>query len=281
MVQTERDQSEAAREGQPESDFWRRMAHRFRPRPANDSAPDPTVTALLRLIRPTDQVIDVGAGGGRLAVPLAERSERMVAVEPSEAMRTQLLEAAATHRIENIETVAARWDEASIEQADVVLCSHVVYGIDDIAPFVAKLHAHARRTVVIVMHARAPMWNFYPLWRMVHGESRRPLPALPEFLEVLQGWKIEYQLYRLPESALNQFSDFDEAVDYSMQRLFLAPGSEKAKRLPSILREVLEEKDGDLRFVWSRPTAPRLVTWSPLSPAAARRPQGSRRRKSG
>lgn len=270
MVQAERAQSESAREGQPEADFWRPIAHRFAAKPPHCSEPDPAVRAIRRRLRPTDHLLDVGAGGGRLAVPLAENCARVTAVEPSEGMRAQLAASIKESGARNIETVPANWAEARVECADVVLCSHVVYGVDDITPFVAKLQLKARRAVVIAMHARPPVWNFFPLWRLVHGETRRSLPALPEFLELLQSWRIRYELERLPESSLNRFSDFDEAVGYSMQRLCLAPGTEKSKRLPGILKEVLEEREGGLHFVWSRSLAPRLVIWSPDPPDVAR-----------
>src|SRR5215475_14038761 len=52
-------------------DFWQSLAKNFRA-PA-DPAVDPTPEALAALIGPGDDVIDVGAGGGRIAIPLSRR----------------------------------------------------------------------------------------------------------------------------------------------------------------------------------------------------------------
>jgi hypothetical protein len=83
-----------------------------------------------------------------------------VAVEPSEGMRKQLAESAADHGIENIVTVPADWLSAKVEDADVVLCAHVVYAIDDIERFVEKLGRRAKRLVAVVLQPRPPMSNF-------------------------------------------------------------------------------------------------------------------------
>jgi len=259
-VVAEREQSERLREGSAETDFWRRLARRFVPRSSGEG-PDPTVAAVARLLKPKDTLLDVGAGGGRLAVPLARHCLRVVAVEPSESMRKQLADSAASHGIKNIGAVPAGWLSAKVQKADVVLCAHVVYAIDEIEPFVEKLDSRADRLVAVVLQPRPPMSNFYPLWRLVHGEYRRSLPSLPEFLELLQSWRVECDMIRLTGGDLNLFADFDDAVDYSMQRLFLQPGSPKARRLVGVLREVLVESDGGLRFSWSRPFHPRVVTW--------------------
>jgi hypothetical protein len=72
---------------------------------------------------------------------------------------------------------------------------------------------------------------------------------------------VPYDVLRLTGGDLNLFTDFDDAVDYPMQRLFLRPGSPKSIRLVEVLKEVLAESDGGLRLSWSRPFHPRIVTW--------------------
>ena len=81
MAQAERVRSTADRP----ADFWQALAGRFRA--SADVRPDPAVDALAALIGPDDRVIDVGAGGGRHAIPLARRCRDVVAVKPSPAMR--------------------------------------------------------------------------------------------------------------------------------------------------------------------------------------------------
>jgi SAM-dependent methyltransferase len=44
-----------------------------------------------------EEILDIGAGTGRIAIPLAERGARVIAVEPSPAMRAQFREKLDTH----------------------------------------------------------------------------------------------------------------------------------------------------------------------------------------
>ena len=61
--------------------------------------------------------------------------------------------------------------------ADVTLCSHVVYVVEDIEPFVRKLDSHARRLALAVVFQFPPQSQMYALWEQVHGEKRHALPS--------------------------------------------------------------------------------------------------------
>src|ERR1700716_3211762 len=82
-VRANREQVEQFREATP-ADFYAPVAGMFRADPRRSE--DPTLEALRTLVRADDVVLGIGAGGGRLAVPLALVSQRVVAIEPSEGM---------------------------------------------------------------------------------------------------------------------------------------------------------------------------------------------------
>ncbi len=72
FVETEHAQSDRMREGTPPpQDHWRPFAQQFRADPRRTD--DPLVNRLLQEVEPHQVVMDVGAGGGRLALPLAIR----------------------------------------------------------------------------------------------------------------------------------------------------------------------------------------------------------------
>src|SRR5262250_2263353 len=71
----------------------------FRP----GASPSEELDFLTSLARPDDAWMDVGAGAGRLAIPLAGIVRRMVAVDPSPTMREALQAAAADARRDNVE----------------------------------------------------------------------------------------------------------------------------------------------------------------------------------
>ena len=69
---------------------------------------------------PRKTLIDVGAGAGRHALPLAERLEWVTAVEPSEGMRAQIPPR------DNMTVIASTWEEAEVAPADLIICAHVI-----------------------------------------------------------------------------------------------------------------------------------------------------------
>src|SRR5215472_358934 len=180
MLQAERVRSTA----DVPADCWQTLAKNFRV--PGDPAADPTPDALATLIGPDDVVIDVGAGGGRVAVPLARRCREVVAVEPSPSMRQVLEEEIARHRVHNIRVVAARWEDAAVGPAALAFAAHVTYGIQAIESFLRKLDAAARAHAAVVVMTDPPQVALAPFWRAVHGETRLRLPCRDELSTVLR-----------------------------------------------------------------------------------------------
>ncbi|MSQ13278.1 MAG: class I SAM-dependent methyltransferase [Dehalococcoidia bacterium] len=89
-------------------------------------------------------MLDVGAGAGRYALPLALCCRHVTAVEPSPAMGKGFRAVAAEAGIANVSLVQAAWEEANVRPADVALCSNVLYTLRDAEAFIRKLDRHAR-----------------------------------------------------------------------------------------------------------------------------------------
>jgi SAM-dependent methyltransferase len=98
-------------------------------------------------------VLDVGAGFGALALPLAARVERVTAVEPAPAMRAALRRRIRRAGLANVRVVAAAWDERALAPHDVVLCAHVGPLLVPGSSFLTALPALARRAFVLVHDA--------------------------------------------------------------------------------------------------------------------------------
>src|SRR5262249_8248854 len=211
-------------------DFWQALAKNFRA-PA-DPAADPTPEALAALIDPGDDVIDVGAGGGRIAIPLSRRCRRLVAVEPSPAMRAVLDEEIARHGVRNLSIVSARWEDAEVEPAALVFAAHVTYGIQVIEPFLRKLGATARRRAALVAVTDPPQTPLAPFWRWVHGEERLRLPCRDELLAVLRELGVEPTVVPIGPAPLVPFGPPAEALDLLRFRLVVGPGAAAADPLP-------------------------------------------------
>lgn len=97
--------------------------------------------------------LDVGAGFGALAVPLARRMERVTALEPSPAMAQALREDAARQGVTNVDVIEAAWSAVEVPPHDLVLCAHVSPLLAPGSDFLAALPRLARRAVILVRDA--------------------------------------------------------------------------------------------------------------------------------
>ncbi len=86
-VRANREQAERMRETQV-NDFYGPVAGLFVADPRRTG--EPTLDALLALADPNESWLDIGAGAGRYALPLALHVRRVIAVEPSSGMRRAL-----------------------------------------------------------------------------------------------------------------------------------------------------------------------------------------------
>lgn len=242
------------------ADHWRPYARQFRADPRRSD--DALLDRLLEEISPGHTVIDVGAGGGRLALPIALHCRQVTAVEPSQAMGEVLLNGAQEHHIDNISLVRSEWREAQVEPADQTLCVHVLYTIQDIGGFVGKLGDHARKQVMVVVYGAPPQSQNYPLWGKVHGSPRLPLPSAPEFREVLRELGIEAREEPLPAQPARGFDNLEQALDQVSQRLYLGEDDLKRVTLAGMLPQELEETDGVFRIRDAVPLQPWLFRWA-------------------
>jgi len=258
-VQADLEQVNRCREVADPTDFYAPVKDRFRMHPRRTD--DETLNALVALAEPRDVWLDVGAGGGRYALPLAMRVRQVLAIDPSPSMLGALREDAAAAGIGNIKLIEARWPMAHPPKGDVALAAHVGYDIAEIGPFVDQLEAQASRLCVAVLGESAMQTVAALFWRRIHGEPRVRLPALPEFLVLLTARG------RLPEVTLVDrtpptFASTEEAHAMARRQLWLDEGSVKDRKLRRLVERTLTERDGRYGFEWT-PTRIGVVTWPP------------------
>lgn len=261
-VRRHNEQTHRARGATPEhTDMWSTLAGNFRadPRRTNDTV----VNFLTQFTGPLKTVLDVGGGAGRYALPLALQCKGVTVVEPSPSMTGALKDAARDAAIENVSAVAALWEDSDVEPADIVLCANVVYGIADIAPFVARLNDRARELVAVVAYMDAPLTMLSPLWEAVHGEERVNLPAAPELLPVLWELGIFPNLQMLAPEGARAAPSMEAAIQMARVFLYVEPGTEADERLHEAAAELaVETAQGiTLRRAQTRPAA--VIWWRP------------------
>ena len=246
-----------------DDDFWQPYARFFRQDPRRKG--DAVLDSLLHMLVPEYTVLDVGAGAGRMALPIALKCRRVGVVEPSGSMLAELREAAEEADIRNISITQATWEDAVVENAEIVLCAHVVYGVADIEPFIRKLEAHSNAFVIILAFVETPMNRISQFWEPVHGERRIDMPALPELVNALWDMGIYPDLRMLHPTMPDLFEDRDVALTQLRNRLYVREGSAADDRLRNAMDDLLVDVDGGVAVRGINPVQQGFLIWTPDS----------------
>ncbi len=263
-VRANREQVDLVREV-PDEDFYAPISGMFVSDPRRTD--DPSLDRLLSLARSSDRWLDIGAGAGRFALPLALHVRTVVALDPSEGMLAALREQMVEHDIHNIELVHGRWPlEATPADrpiaADVALIAHLGYDVEEIGPFLDAMEAAAGRLCVAVLSERVPAWLAEPFWPAIHGMERIALPALPEFLELLVARGRSYELWTEPRLS-RAFRTREDVVRWLRKQLWLETGGAKDRRLDTLLDDWLVPTDEGVRLTHQRDLSVGVVAWTP------------------
>src|SRR5215471_9734425 len=264
-VTAHREQSHRMRSalGMTGQDRWEPFSSFFKADPRRTD--DMEVNRLAQEVTPVTTLLDVGAGAGRFALPLALCCKQVTAVEPSPSMSETLRHLAAEAGIDNVTLVASPWDEAEVEPADVVLSAHVIYSIEDIGPFVLKLAAHARQRVCMPTFMRPPRARYNAFWPWVHGEVKQELPGAAELMQVLWELGIYPNLEMDAPIPFRPFTDWQQALDILRPRLCVTPHTEQDARLQQAMRELLMATPEGYVLKDAEPGHLALISWRPAS----------------
>src|SRR6266852_4792395 len=227
--------------------YWDRRARRYHASTKDAVVDDPLFKRLRAVITPQTSVLDVGAGSGRFALALAPLAKQIIAVEPNAAMLDYLRRDAQALNLTNISYSQNTWHEAPADlQADIVLCSHVLYPIRDIVPFLAKLQHATRRTCYIYLRATPIDTLTAHLWRHFHGDERCLPPGYIHALDVLyeMGIYANVEIVTLPPSL--RYPSLDVAVEELIEQLILPADEHIRSELRVLAENWLVERDGAL-----------------------------------
>jgi SAM-dependent methyltransferase len=259
-VRADREQVERSREVADPADFYAPVADFFRHNPRRTG--DAVLDVLGGLCRPVDVWLDIGAGGGRYALPIALRVREVVCVEPSGGMVAVLREGMRDAGIENVRIVESRWPVPGFpELAEVSLMAHIGYDIEEIGPFLDAMEAATRRVCVAVLGEGAMTTTATLFWETIHGEPRVMLPALPELLTLLlaRGRLPEVQLVdRQPPT----FGSLEDLLWMARRQLWVRPDSDRDRELQRLVRETATARDGRWALDWHVPKVG-IVSWEP------------------
>ena len=224
---------------------------------------DPALNCLFALLGSGKEVLDVGGGAGRFALPLATRAERVTVVDPSADAIDLLKERAAEAGITNVTAINEQWEDANVPAADLVLCSLVLHHVSEPAPFVARLQQHAGDRVAVLEMVRTPGAMINPFFERVHGKPLPPLPGLARLMDLLWAMDIYPDVEMMTPEPAVVGPDPDNALEQLRLRLAVREGTDDDERLRAAADELLEETADGVTVRNVDPLRQAVVTWRP------------------
>ena len=206
--------------------------------------------------------LDVGAGCGALAIPLARRGLAVTALEPSPAMARELRRWAGAAGLRRVAVVEAAWGEVPVSAHDLVLCAHVGNLLRPDSDFLREVGRVARRLVVLVRDVTAAPGRdkfFYrELYPILLGRPYTGGGEADDTVSALRALGIRPKVTEIEYRSDQPFDDLAEACDFWMTYLGLSDGSARTY-LAGFLRERLVRCDGGWIAPFRKTAA--VITW--------------------
>ncbi|KQC05173.1 MAG: hypothetical protein APR53_08225 [Methanoculleus sp. SDB] len=249
--QIRKEMSHRSRKGIDASRHWERRKQAERYAHDVDRGYRTRIEETLSLLpaAPGVRVLDIGAGPGTLAIPLALRGAEVTAVEPAEGMAAILQKKAREAGISSLAIVRKRWEDVDPAtdldpDYDLVVASFSL-SMDDIRAAVEKMNAVASGGVYLFWFADEPLWErmYGELWELLHGEPFCSGPKSDCLINVLYQMGIRPHVLMAPLDKEYRFSDPDEAMAFFAPR-FGVRNARQQSILAAYLAQVNKAENG-------------------------------------
>ncbi|MGQ9814963.1 MAG: class I SAM-dependent methyltransferase [Candidatus Roseilinea sp.] len=135
--------------------FWAQHAPLYDQRAGAPGSATRTLQLIRQHLRPSDTLLDIGAGTGRFAIPLSHYVRQVTAVDHSPEMLEILNRKAHTRNIHNIQAIQADWSSLALEPHDVVLAAWSLYQQSHLLTALQRLLNATRRRLFIVAEVKS------------------------------------------------------------------------------------------------------------------------------
>ncbi|OPY26303.1 MAG: hypothetical protein A4E28_02590 [Methanocella sp. PtaU1.Bin125] len=201
--------------------LWRdrKAAERYDSHVSSNGRARAMATLGLLQVSPAMKVLDIGAGPGTHAIPLARMGCRVTAVEPSPGMADVLAENVKAGGLGNVAIITKRWEDVPLSGLDgpydVVLAS-LSLGMPDIRAALEKMDRACMGKVYLIWPAGVTAWeqNYRDAWPILHGKPYVSGPKADVLFNVLYQMGIcpDVRVYR--DEHEERFGSLDEAITH-------------------------------------------------------------------
>ncbi len=197
------------------------------------------------------RVLDIGAGPGTLAIPLAALVKEITAIEPGEGMTAILSERMMKDGFSNITVIRKRWEDIESSrdlagQYDVVIAS-LSLTMEDIRLALRKMDAASRGSVYLFWFVDMPFWErmYADLWEPLHGLPYHPGPKADCLFGVLYQMGIYANVEMLPLKKEYRFKTMDEMTAF-FRRRFNVTMPEQERVLDDYLKPLIRTDESEI-----------------------------------
>jgi SAM-dependent methyltransferase len=191
--------------------------------------------------------LDVGAGCGSLAIPLARAGKTVTALDASRAMINILNEDIRKEGLKGIKPVVSEWDKAELKAHDAVLCANVPTLLSEPEKNIKRMDSLARKAVFIIENADPHGDKFYyrELYPLLFGKPFGERADYFRTYSALHSLGIFANVEIIEYDFDQPFTDMEEAIEFWKEYIGIVT-EEHDRKLRAFLEGRLVRKKGQL-----------------------------------
>ena len=251
-----KEQIELCRQERSEHDakHWEKAAGWYQAWVRDNDYVEKTTPYLRPLVGRGAQVLEIGAGTGAFTIPLAQKADRLIAIEPSSGMREILDEKRKRGGYENIHILARKVEDCfpDIKEAapfQLIFASFSLYNVKQIDVLLETLLPLTNYLAILLGSGAVSPWK-QSLYQQFRGEGR----IIPPQLDFLYPLLLDMGLYAdvdiIPASQNYVFPDRDGLISWWRSKLQIEENQQE--ELWDALLPLITKRDGQVGIFQER-----------------------------
>ena len=228
--------------------FWNKLkADWYRRGLEHSGFPKAALGVILPRAAKCKSFLDVGAGCGSLAIPLARAGKTVTALDASRAMINIINEDIRKEGLKGIKPVVSEWDKAELKAHDAVLCANVPTLLSEPEKNIKRMDSLARKAVFIIENADPQGDKFYyrELYPLLFGKPFGERADYFRTYSALHSLGIFANVEIIEYNFDQPFTDMEEAIEVGKEYIGIVT-EEHDRKLREFLEGRLVRKKGQL-----------------------------------